>query len=209
MTDISGFQGRTVPVSQVFTDGSDQLLTETYWGFTVKNTQRASSIVQLSQAVSVVIGAGFAAATLGLWIVPSVAFQTDSALIRAGASVFFVIFSYFFISYANRGTVSELQIDLSLGEVREVREVLRHRSGSSSLLAHYGFDAFTRLSIDRSSGSPLQVKLILHHQDEAHDLVVATGNEPQIGKLFGRLERDLLRSEGSLPLAAVSPKPLT
>lgn len=187
MTDISGFQGRTVPVSQVFTDGSDQLLTETYWGFTVKNTQRASSIVQLSQAVSVVIGAGFAAATLGLWIVPSVAFQTDSALIRAGASVFFVIFSYFFISYANRGTVSELQIDLSLGEVREV---LRHRSGCSSLLAHYGFDAFTRLSIDRSSGSPLQVKLILHHQDEAHDLVVATGNEPQIGKLFGRLERD-------------------
>ena len=206
MTDISGFQGRTVPVSQVFTDGSDQLLTETYWGFTVKNTQRASSIVQLSQAVSVVIGAGFAAATLGLWIVPSVAFQTDSALIWAGASVFFVIFSYFFISYANRGTVSELQIDLSLGELREV---LRHRSGSSSLLAHYGFDAFTRLSIDRSSGSPLQVKLILHHQDEAHDLVVATGNEPQIGKLFGRLERDLLRSEGSLPLAAVSPKPLT
>ena len=162
--------------------------------------------MQLSQAVSVVIGAGFAAATLGLWIVPSVAFQTDSALIRAGASVFFVIFSYFFISYANRGTVSELQIDLSLGELREV---LRHRSGSSSLLAHYGFDAFTRLSIDRSSGSPLQVKLILHHQDEAHDLVVATGNEPQIGKLFGRLERDLLRSEGSLPLAAVSPKPLT
>jgi len=206
MTDISGFQGRTVPVSQGFNDIADQLLTETYWGFTVKNTQRASSIVQLSQAVSVVMGAGFAAAALGLWIVPSVAFQTDSALIRAGASVFFVIFSFFFISYANRGTVSELQIDLSLGEVREV---LRHRSGSSSLLAHYGFDAFTGLSIDRSSGSPLQVKLILHHQDEAHDLVVATGNEPQIGKLFGRLERDLLRSEGSRPLAAVLPKPLT
>jgi hypothetical protein len=48
MTDISGFQGRTVPVSQGFNDIADQLLTETYWGFTVKNTQRASSIVQLS-----------------------------------------------------------------------------------------------------------------------------------------------------------------
>lgn len=205
MTDISGFQTRTVQVNQVKNDVSEQLVSETYWGFTVKNTQRTSSIVQVSQAVSIVIGAGFGAATLGMLVVPSAAFQLDSMLIRIGASLFFAMASFFFISYGNRGTISELQIDRALGEVREV---LKHRSGSSSLLAHYGFDSFTGLSVDRSSGDPEQIKLYLHHQDRAYDMFVATGSEYQIGHLFGRLERDLLTVKGVRSFEAMTPSPL-
>ena len=205
MTDTAGFQGRTVPVASAADFPTAPILKETYWGFVVNSTAQIPVWVHLTQAISLIFGAGFAAATLGIWAVPSAALQIDSLLIRTGLSVFFVIAAYLLIMFANRGVASELQVDQGLGEVREV---IRSRSGKSVLLSHYGFDAFVGMTIDRSAGDPQSVHLILRHQDESQNLLVATGSDAQIGLLYGRFERDLLRENGSRDYDAIAPQPL-
>lgn len=206
MTDTAGFQGRTVPVASVTEFPTAPLLKETYWGFVVQSTARAPSWLIGIQAITMVLGAGFAAATLGMWSIPSAAIQVDSFYMRLGVSAFFAVAAYLFISYANRGVASELQFDLGLGEVREV---LRSRSGKSVLQAHFGFDAFVGMTVDRSAGDPAEVHLILKHQDENQNILVSTGTEAQIGLLYGRLERDLLRENGSRVYSAEEPKRLS
>lgn len=205
MTDVAGFQGRTVPVSSATDYPSAPLLTETYWGFVVKNTAGTPAWVHGVQAMSLTLGASFAAASIGIWGVPSMAIQVDSLIMRSGLSVFFAITAYLFIAFANRGVASELQIDQGLGEVREV---LVSRGGKSTLQAHYGFDAFVGLTVDRSAGNQNEVTLVLHHQDETQNIHVATGSETQIGLLYGRLERDLLRENGTRRHDAITPQPL-
>ena len=205
MTDISGFQGRTVPVSSAATFPAAPLLSETYWGFIVRSSERVPFGVQASQSVAMVVGASLAAAILGIWGMPSMSIQFDSFFLRAGLTAVFGAMSFLLISYANRGVTSELQFDFGLGEVREV---IGNRSGKSQLLAHYGFDAFVGLSIDRSSGDPSHVGLVLQHQDRAHDILVATGTDAEIGVIYGRLERDLLHKGGTRVHEVVAPKPL-
>lgn len=205
MTDTAGFQGRTVPVSSAAVFPTAPLLSETYWGFAVKSSAKIPVRVLISQAAAMVLGAGFAAATLGIWGLPSLAVQVDSFFMRVGLSVFFATMSFMLIAYANRGIASELQFDMGLGEVREV---INNRSGKSVLVAHYGFDAFVGLSIDRSSGDASHVGLVLEHQDPSQNILVATASDAEIGVLYGRLERDMLRENGSRKYAAVVPKPL-
>ena len=100
MTDVAGFQGRTVPVSSATDYPSAPLLTETYWGFVVKNTAGTPAWVHGVQAMSLTLGASFAAASIGIWGVPSMAIQVDSLIMRSGLSVFFAITAYLFIAYA-------------------------------------------------------------------------------------------------------------
>ena len=205
MTDTAGFQGRSVPVATAAEVPAAPLLSETYWGFVVKSTAITPAWLVGAQAISMVLGAGFAAATIGIWGIPSAAIQVDSFYMRVGLSVFFALSAYYFIAYANRGIASELQIDQGLGEVREV---LVSRSGKSVLQAHFGFDAFVGMTVDRSAGDPTGIRLVLLHQDEAQNILVATGTEAQIGLLYGRLERDLLRQNGSREYDAIEPKQL-
>lgn len=202
MTDTSNFQARTVPLLSKPAAPARPLLTETYWGFTIKSTLSPSFLMSFKQGFAMIGGAGFAAITLGLWSQSAVVSDMASISMRLGLSVFAAMASYMLITYANRGTASELQFDCSLGELREV---VRSRSGKSVLLAHYGFDAFSGLTIDRSSGDPADVKLVLQHQDPADNILVANSTESQIGEIYGRLERDMLRENGSRSFGAVAP----
>lgn len=205
MTDISGFQGRTIPVSSAATFPAAPLLSETYWGFIVRSSERPPLWVQASQAVAMVVGASLAAAILGIWGLPTMSIPFDSFFFRTGLTAVFGAMSFLLISYANQGVTSELQFDFGLGEVREV---ISSRSGKSQLFAHYGFDAFVGLTIDRTGGDPSHVGLVLQHQGRAHDILVATGTDAEIGVIYGRLERDLLRKGGTRVREVVPPNPL-
>lgn len=189
MTDTAGFQGRTVRVATAAVFPKAPLLSEAYWGITVKSSAEIPVWIQVSQAASMVFGAGFAAATLGIWGLPSAAVQVDSFFMRTGLSIFFAVMGFLLISYANRGVASDLQFDFGLGEVREV---ITNRSGRSVLMAHFGLDAFVGLKIDRTSGDAGRVGLILEHLDPNQNILVATSTDAEIGKLYGRLERDML-----------------
>ncbi len=201
MTDTSGFQPRSSETS-AFDDFGGPTLTETYWGFTVRKTRQLPSWIVLSQVVSFVFGAAFFAAALGLWFVPDGAFQSETLMMRVGLCSIFAAVGAVLVNYANRGVDAELQFDRNLGEVREV---LRNRRGTAVLVTHFGFDAFSSLVIDRSKGSSSAVRLILRHENGFNNFIVAEGTEAQIGALYARIDRDMLRSAAPRKHAAVMP----
>lgn len=201
MTDISDFQvPPPVQGIDVFKTSSGPILTETYWGFTVRNTVNLSSWLILGQMVSFLFGAAFIAAAFGLWAVPSAIAHAETLSLRFGISCMFGALGYVLISFANQGRTVDLQFDLNLGEIRAV---VPNRSGSSRLVSQYGFDAFDEMNI--SGGTDGLVALTLQTSRGEGALVVAQGTEPQIGALYARLDRDLLRADCKRSRPAIRP----
>lgn len=189
MTDTSGFQTPSIPTADVFKTSTGPILTENYWGFTVRNTANIPSGVILMQVVAYLFGAAFAAAALGLWAVPSAFVQLDTWSMRIGMSGMFIVLAFLLIGYANQGRSVELQFDQNLGEIRAVMLL---RGGSNRIVAQYGFDSFGEMSITRCADD--RVSLTLKPVGKGELLVIAQGTEPQIGALYARLDRDLLRA---------------
>lgn len=201
MTDTSGFQAPNIPSDDVFQTTSGPILTETYWGFTVRNTAEVPTWLVLCQMVAFLFGAAFVAAAVGLWAVPSAIIQLDTWTLRVGLSAFFGALGYLMVSYANQGRTVEFQFDQNLGEIREV---MPNRSGTSRLVAQYGFDVFSEISIDRCGTD--KVALVLKQEGSGQTLLIAQGTEPQIGALYARLDRDLLRASSGRRHLAVRPR---
>ncbi len=201
MTDTSSFQAASIPTIDVFQTNAGPVLTETYWGFTVRNTTNLQTSVILLQFIALLFGAAFFAAVLGLWAVPSSIIQSDTIGMRVGLSAVFAVLGYLLINYANYGRVVEFQVDHNLGEIREV---LLNRSGTSRLIGQYGFDAFCDMAI--MPCGPEKVALVLKQSDTDIALVIAQGTEPHLGTLYARLDRDLLRANAGRRHQAVRPQ---
>lgn len=202
MTDASVYQSLVRKESAAFSPSNGPIVEESYWGFSVKDTTRGLVFHYVSQGVALFLGAAFLAAMIGLWILPGAAVQSDSLTMRLGLTAFFGIISWLFINYANRGVVSEIQIDCNLCEV------LKNRVGKSTLVGQFSFDSFDVIKIDRSSGDKEDVALSLNSVDPAKHIHIARGSEAQIGVLYGRLTRDLMLEQPSSTFAAVAPQPL-
>lgn len=200
MTDTSGYQAPSIPTVDVFQTNAGPVLTETYWGFSVRNTANVQAWVILLQLAAFLFGAAFFAAAFGLWAVPSSIMQSDTIGMRVGLSVVFAVIGYFLINYASHGRVVEFQIDQNSGEIRVVT---LNRTGTSRIIARYGFDAFCDIAINPCG--PEKVALVLKQSGNGDALVIAQGTEPQIGALYARLDRDLLRAKSSRHYEAVRP----
>lgn len=205
MTDTSVYQSLGRKESAAFSPNNGPIVEESYWGFSVLGTTRGLVSHYISQGVALFFGAAFLAAMIGLWILPGAAVQSDSLTMRLGLTAFFGIISWILINFANRGVVSEIQIDCNLCEVREV---LKNRVGKSTLVGQFSFDSFDGITIDRSSGDKEDVALSLNSVDPAKHIHIARGSEAQIGVLYGRLTRDLMLEQPSRTFAAVTPQPL-
>ena len=82
MTDTSGYQAPSIPTVDVFQTNAGPVLTETYWGFSVRNTANFQAWVILLQLAAFLFGAAFFAAAFGLWAVPSSIMQSDTIGMR-------------------------------------------------------------------------------------------------------------------------------
>lgn len=170
---------------------------ETYWGYIVKAAGGPSVGIVVAQSASMCVGAALVAASMGLWILPSSFFGADATILRMGATIIFLGCAALLLWFASRGTQSELQIDTSLGEIREV---VRNRAGKSTLLGRYGFDAIGGVFLDRTKGNK-NAALLLRYRNTAQTLLVAIGAEADLTHLRDRLGRDMLIG-GDKPTAA-------
>lgn len=177
------------------------VIEEAFWGYAVRSTERAPASVVLAQALAWVVGAAAAAAAVAPWVMAVAgAPSTAGAGFQAVASIILSTLAFLLFRFASRGTMSELQIDLMQGEVREV---LPHRAGRVTVLGRYGFDAIGGVFIDRARGSDRAV-LVLRYRNTAQILPVAMGPERLLEPLRDRLGRDLvLRGQAAEPLAGV------
>ncbi len=200
MSDISFQPQVDVSTASAF-DGGPARITETYWGYVIKSRRETSSASLVLQAAAFVFGAGFAAAALGFWMVPTALVQTDTFLMRGALSVFCVAFAYVLISYARRTGDVEWQFDLGLGEVRKVSG---SRGGKGVLLAQLGFDAIHGFKIvDETSGNADKtLALILH--DGSASAEIARGAMAELTVVSARLRADFI---GSVPARTVAATP--
>jgi len=162
---------------------------EAYWGYIItKGTGPALRTVVL-QSISLFLGACFAAAGLGLLLVPQAMSASTDILMRGGAAVFFGALAAYLLWFASRGAQSEIQIDTAL---QEVREVVRNRDGKSTLIGRYAFDSIGGVFLDRTGQRTGHAVLMLRYRNTAQTLPVATGREIELTWLKDRLGQDLM-----------------
>ena len=172
---------------------------DVYWGYIVRDRSRAPVGLILGQVVAVVAGLGLIALAAGLWSTPA-AGQTVLGM-RIAATVVLLGLAALFGWFASRGTQSELQVDLRQGEVREV---VRNRAGSPTLLARYGFDALGGVFIQRGQVGG-RACLTVRIGNTAQLLPVAVGHEAHLAPLRDRIGRDLLSAR---PVNMMPPRPV-
>lgn len=162
---------------------------ETYWGYIVRPLDDDPLAVRILMGMAWGIGIILAIATLGLWMMPHSMIGEDVFGMKLGATVLMAGLAAFFLWYASRGTRTELQVDTSLGELREV---VRNQAGKPTLVGRYGFDAIGGVHLERSAGGPGDTCLVLRHGNSGQMLQVAWGPEGQLTALRDRMGHDLM-----------------
>lgn len=171
-----------IPISAIKID-------ETYWGYVIWSEEPDPTLVVLGQAVAWLLGAGFAVAALGLWVMPSMAFGGAVLSMKLAASTLLGCTAALLLWFASRGGRTELQVDTSLGEVREI---VRNRAGRPSLVGRYGFDAIGSVFLDRSVGKPGEASLVMRYRNTTQIVSVVHGTIGVLETLRDRLGRDLM-----------------
>ncbi len=188
-----------MPATEEFRNGFDtpaidmshasMALDETYWGYIIRDMRRGDAMLLAMQMAAGAMAAAFAVATAGLWAMPSMAFTGAALVSKAILSAFFLGMAGVLAWYATRGSRSELQVDLRLGEVREV---VRNRAGRATLVGRYGFDAIGGAFLDGSKAGKGNAALKIRYRNTTQSIEVARGPLARIEALRDRLGRDLL-----------------
>lgn len=161
---------------------------DVYWGYIVKSSRRPSAGVLLAQLTSFVLGAGFLAAASGILLIPTVMFEGDLGPMRMGAAVLFAGFAFLLLWFASRGSRTQLHVDTSVGEIREV---ICNRAGRPTTVGCYGFDAIGGIYLEQRPANE-KATLVLRYRNTNQTIGVAEGPEAQLASLRDRLGRDLM-----------------
>jgi hypothetical protein len=162
---------------------------ETYWGYVVRCTEAETGWVQVAQGAAWFAGICFCIAALGLWAVPMTQFDPGLLPMKLGATFIMSGIAVYLLWFASRGTHSELQIDTSLGEVREI---VRNQAGRPTLLGRHGFDAIGGVMIDRTTLRKGRACLVLRYGNTAQLMPVAWGQEHELTGLRDRMGHDMM-----------------
>jgi len=163
------------------------VLEETHWGYIVCAKGAEGRRMGFAQSLSLLAGAGFLAAAAGMWLLPSIMFGTDALFTRFFSSIVFVALASLFLWYASRGTQSEIHIDNSRGEIREI---VRNHTGKLSLLGCYGFDSVGGVFLEPTADAPGS-NLVLRYRNSDTSMTLATGREAALEQLRERISHDV------------------
>ncbi|SEW03973.1 hypothetical protein SAMN04488515_0772 [Cognatiyoonia koreensis] len=164
-------------------------LDETYWGYIIRSNDGPGFSIAVLQGLAMFFGACFIAVAIGLMVVPQAMSGSLDIMMRGVAAILFSGVAALLLWFATRGVQTELQIDNSLGEVREV---MRNRAGKSTLVGRYGFDAIGAVFLDRAVGGKDEAALMLRYRNTSQVLPVARGSVTALEALRNRLGQDLI-----------------
>lgn len=194
MTDMPNLKGAVNVGNQFQARRPTFEIEDAHWGYTIRGAQGTRASVVVLQAVCLLLGASGIAVGLGLMVLPGVLAGSADPLFRTVAAILAAAVGAYLLWFSTRGTVSEIQIDTSRGEVREV---IRNRAGRQTLVGRYGFDAIGGVFMDRQERPRGQAHLVLRYRNTAQTLQVATGTEAALSDLRDRLGRDLILTPGA------------
>ncbi len=159
-----------------------------FWGYKIRSGNGAPFSVMFGQAVCFFLGVCLMTATFGVLVLPTLFFDGDAGIMRAGAAALMGATAFYLLWFASRGTQTEVHVDT---QQNEIREVVCNRSGKPTIVATYAFEEIggVYLDIEEAGG---QTNLSLGYSDTSQTIAVATGTEAQLLPLRDRLARDLL-----------------
>jgi len=189
MTDVSNAKFGSITGKRIGTSKQRFAVVETFWGYIVRPTNGPKLMLQVKQAGAMIIGAGFLSSAMGLLLFPDAMYGGTEFLFRAGIAVIFAGIAFMLLWYASRGSQVEYHIDTSQGEIRET---VVNRTGRSTRLGTYGFDAIGGVFIDRAGADSQNASLALRFGNTSQTVVVAQGSAAQLGQLKDRLGQDLI-----------------
>ncbi|PUB13147.1 hypothetical protein [Yoonia sediminilitoris] len=161
---------------------------DTYWGYIVRSGRGPSLGVMASQAVSFFLGACFLTACFSILLLPTLMFDGDIGVFRVGAATLFGTIAIYLLWFASRGSRTELHVDNSVGEIREV---ICNRAGKPTTIGCYGFDAIGGVFLDYNERIGMH-SLVLRYRNTVQTVPVAEGTEAQLIGLRDRLGQDLM-----------------
>ncbi len=159
-----------------------------FWGYMVRSGRGPSFGVAMGQAVSFFFGVCLLTASLGILVLPALFFDGDLGAMRIGSAVLFGAVAAYLLWFASRGTQSEVHVDISLGEIREV---ICNRAGKPTTVGCYDFDSISGVLMDESEATGL-AQLVLCYGNTSQTVSVAEGTVAQLIPLRDRLAHDLL-----------------
>lgn len=161
---------------------------DTYWGYKIRSGRGPSFGVALGQAASFFFGVCFLTAAIGILALPTLFFDGELGAMRIGSAALFGAMAAYLLWFASRGTRTEVHVDTSLGEVREV---ICNRAGRPTTVGSYGFDMIGGVMLEQDSARDTS-QLVMQYQSSSQNVVVAEGTDAQLVSLRDRLAQDLL-----------------
>lgn len=170
-----------------------------FWGYKIRSGRGAPFAVMLGQGVCFFFGVCLLTAALGILVLPTLFFDGGLGFVRIGATVLMGAAAAYLLWFASRGTQTEVHVDRS---VEEIREVICNRAGSPTVVGAYDFNAIGGVFIEENAELSLS-QLLLRYRNTDQVVVVAEGTTAQLIPLRDQLALDLLGGKKSpLPEAA-------
>ncbi len=169
---------------------SSFVVEDIYWGYMIRSGRGPSLGVALAQAVCFFFGVCLLTAAVGILILPTLFFDGDLSSMRVGSAVLFGAFAMYLLWFASRGTQSEVHVDTSVGEIREV---ICNRAGKPTTVGAYGFDTIGGVHLEPAKDIGTAT-LSLRYRNTSQTVCVAEGTEAQLIGLRDRLAHDLMVS---------------
>ena len=174
------------------TEAPAAAIRQTFWGYVIapEGPSRPGPM-QVFQIACIVVAAALAGGALVVLFVGGPAL---SGTMRPFLAWLAVALAVPLVWFGTRGDRVEIEIDLSLGEVREV---VRNRAGGPSLVGRYGFDTLDGLDVAlRRGGSG---RLNLWRRGEKRPIELLRGPAPVLERIAQQLRHDM--ESGSGPVA--------
>lgn len=164
---------------------------DVFWGYKVRSRRGVPFSVIFGQALCFFFGVCLVTASLGIWVLPSLFFDSGIGIMRIGAATLMGAAGIYLLWFASRGTLAELHVDT---RQKEIREVVCNRSGKPTTVASYAFDEIGGIFMEHDQETDL-THLLLGYRDTNQTIAVARGSDAQLLPLRDRLARDLLGAE--------------
>ncbi|WP_322891689.1 MULTISPECIES: hypothetical protein [unclassified Yoonia] len=161
---------------------------DAYWGYIIRSDKGESLGFVMLQSASFLLGVGLLIGAVGMIALSPLVFGAELTPFRMAAAVLFGAGAAYLLWFASRGTQTEIQIDTS---AREIREVIRNRAGRPSTVGTHDFDAMTDVFVqddDESDGA----MLVVQDGDSGLSICVAKAPFARLTALEDRIARDVL-----------------
>ncbi|MDP5086422.1 MAG: hypothetical protein NWQ23_13455 [Yoonia sp.] len=185
MTDI---HASPAAFSQKVSRNSGFAVEDAFWGYKIRSGQTVPLSVLLGQALSFFFGVCFLTACIGILVLPTLFFDGGLGVVRLGAVVLLGAAAAYLLWFASRGTLAEVHVDTSTGEIQEV---ICNRAGKPTAVGFYDFKEISGVFLVSNSETGLW-ELLMRHSPSLPPILVAEGTEAQLIPLRDRLARDLL-----------------